>query len=382
MKRKIENKIKIFYWSPYLGKVATIRSVLNSMLSICEEQKYETKLIDCYGEWDFIKKKKLFSKIQIKKIQNFIKFKTKSYGFIISRIKYFATYIITYFNLKKELNKEKPDFLIIHLLTYIPLLLFLFNNFQTKLILRISGKPKLSFFRYILWKFASKKVHLVFCPTNETQTELFNLKIFNNNQIKYLPDPVIDINEIKKLKYKKVKKTFSKNDYFLTIGRFTKQKNYELILKTISEFNLKENFLFIGEGELKNNIKKKIKKLNLEKRVKMLDYQKNIFDYINNSKAVVVSSLWEDPGFVMIEAAHSKKIIICSNCPSGPKEFIQNDKSGFLFKSNDPKSLRNAIIRFQNSTSKNIKYKIFNAKKNSKIYTIQNHKKILKSYLR
>ena len=52
---------------------------------------------------------------------------------------------ISIFPLFKILKKTKPDYLIIHLLTSIPLLLFNLFNFDTKLILRISGFPKLNF---------------------------------------------------------------------------------------------------------------------------------------------------------------------------------------------------------------------------------------------
>ena len=47
-------KKDIFYWSPYLGKIATIRSVLNSMigLKIFTTNKYNISIINCYGEWD------------------------------------------------------------------------------------------------------------------------------------------------------------------------------------------------------------------------------------------------------------------------------------------------------------------------------------------
>ena len=51
------------------------------------------------------------------------------------------------------------------------------------------------------------------------------------------------------------------------------------------------------------------------------------------SKAFVLTSLWEDPGFVLIEAGYCDTLIVSSNCPSGPKEFC-NGNSGFLFNNN------------------------------------------------
>ena len=50
-------------------------------------------------------------------------------------------------------------------------------HFKTKLILRISGKPKLNFLRSFLWKISNKNISLVFCPTIETMDYL-KKKIF------------------------------------------------------------------------------------------------------------------------------------------------------------------------------------------------------------
>ena len=90
----------------------------------------------------------------------------------------------------------------------------------------------------------------------------------------------------------------------------------------------------------------------------MLNYQKNIFSYIKGSKCVLIPSLWEDPGFVMIESAYLRKTIICSDCPSGPKEFINKNKGGFLFKSNSLTSFENAFNKFNKSNKKTLIKKI------------------------
>ena len=48
---------EIYYWSPFLGRVATIRSVVNSMigLKMYRGKYYKIKLINCYGEWNILK---------------------------------------------------------------------------------------------------------------------------------------------------------------------------------------------------------------------------------------------------------------------------------------------------------------------------------------
>ena len=55
---------------------------------------------------------------------------------------------------------------------------------------------------------------------------------------------------------------------------------------------------------------------------------------MRNSDIFILSSLWEEVGFVMIEAAFCNSYIISSDCPNGPKEFLNNGKNGILFSNN------------------------------------------------
>ena len=113
----------------------------------------------------------------------------------------------------------------------------------------------------------------------------------------------------------------------------------------------------------------------------LLKDKKNIFKFIQESKAVLIPSLWEDPGFVMIEAAYLNKTIISSDCPSGPKEFLNGGKGGFLFKSNNSTSLLRALQKFKKTSQKELNKKIIYANHRSSMYTSVYHKKLLTKYL-
>ena len=376
-------KKEVYYWSPFLGRVATMRSVVNSMVGLkrFNSKLYKINLINCYGEWNSFRSRLKREKIGVVDLQKKFLFNIDLHGFIFSRLIYFFTLIVSYNKLKNLLIKNQPNFLIIHLLTYIPFIIYLNNNIKTKLILRISGKPKLNFLRSFLWKISNKNISLVFCPTLETMEYLKKKNIFNREKLKFLPDPVLFEEEIKKLSKEKRSLKLINYPFFLSIGRLTKQKNHELLINLYKKYKIKDKLLIIGDGELKGHLIYLIKKFKLEKNIYLLNYRKNIFYYIKKAKAVIVTSLWEDPGFVMIETAYSKKSIICSDCPSGPKEFIGNNKGGFLFRSDSLVSLKNSIKNFSNSDQNNLKKKILYAKKKSKIYTIENHSKMINKYL-
>ena len=83
---------------------------------------------------------------------------TKTKGnFIKSRLSQMIIFILNFNLLRKLLLKEKPDFLIAHLIISLPLILFFFFKFETKLIIRISGTPKLNKFRRFFWSLLGKR---------------------------------------------------------------------------------------------------------------------------------------------------------------------------------------------------------------------------------
>ena len=136
-------------------------------------------------------------------------------GFLKSRVLSIRIFFSSIYPLLKLLKKEKPDYLIIHLLTSIPFSLLIFFNFKTKFILRISGLPRLNFLRKFLWKTISKKITLVTCPSYETMDYIKNTKIFDEKKIVVLHDPIINISTIlKKKKDLNIKEKNLKKDIF------------------------------------------------------------------------------------------------------------------------------------------------------------------------
>jgi len=377
---------KIFYWSPFLSNVATIGNVLNSAYSLNKYGKnsFKTYILDVLGEWSNRKKDLLEKNINYIKLGK-LSINLPISGFIKSRILSMFLFVLKIFPLYFLLKREKPDYLIIHLLTSIPLVLLLFFNFETRFILRISGLPQLNFLRKFLWKTISKKISLVTCPSFETMDYIKKSKIFDENKIIVLHDPIINNSLIfKKKNDPNINSKSFKKDYFLSIGRLTKQKNHKLLIDLFLHLKKsgKDFFLYIlGEGEEEQFLRKKILKLNLQDRVFLLGFKKNIYPYIHSSRAIISPSLWEDPGAVMVEAAFCNRIVLSSNCKNGPKEFLMNNKAGYLFENNDLDSLVKVFNQLIMDSPEQIYKKKVLAKINSKKYTIFNHYLTLRNLL-
>lgn len=375
-----ENLIKIFYWAPFIDHVATIKAVINSAHSV---KKFSTNkvpyIIDVFGEWI-----PYYQEIDNKEIKiiKLYKYNLKKYlpkgGFIRSRISYILIFLFNFYSLISLIKREKPQILIAHLITSLPIILASLINLETKIILRISGYPKLNIFRRFFWKIYSKKIYKVTSPTKETYDLLANSNIFDNKKLSILRDPIIDINLIKKKRELPIQNiNILKKNYILSIGRITKQKNHELLINFFYEISKLFNdiaLLIIGtKGENYKKIKKMINYFKLNNKIAIIDYQDNIFNYIKNANCIISTSLWEDPGFVMIEAAACNTTIISSDCPSGPKEFLNSGKNGYLFKNNNLHDLLNKYLSFKNEDINTIYKKKILAKINCRSYTKLSH---------
>jgi len=369
-------KKKVFYWSPCLSNIGTVKSTINSAIGLNKyfKKKYEIFIIDTCGEWS--QYTELFSSKNIKIINlsfNYYKFLPKR-GFFLNRISYLIIFLLSFFSLRKVLKLHQPDFIILHMLTSLPIILLLINNFKIKFILRISGFPKLNFFRKFLWKKASSKLSAITFPTISLMEQIKNKEIFSNN-IYFLADAILSLSEYaKKKKNTEILQINNKKKYFISVGRLTKQKNFSYLINEFSRFakiNNNFNLLIFGEGEERKNLMQLITKYNLKQRVYLMGHSDNIYYHMYNAEALILTSLWEGPGFVLIEAALSNLFIISSDCKNGPKEILLNGKGGFLFTSNVRNVLTNMLIEFVNS-EKN-KEKLINIKKNIKKYTIFQH---------
>ena len=69
-------KKEIYYWSPFIGRVATIRSVINSMIGLkrFNGKQYKINIINCYGEWNSLKSRLKKEKINILNLQKKVLF--------------------------------------------------------------------------------------------------------------------------------------------------------------------------------------------------------------------------------------------------------------------------------------------------------------------
>ena len=149
-------------------------------------------------------------------------------------------------------------------------------------------------------------------------------------------------------------------DYCIAIARLDNiQKDFLTLVrayKVVKDSGIRDKLYIIGDGPSKEEIKNEIKKLNLEENIKLIGLSKNPYVWLKKSKLFVHSSKYEGLPTVLIEALICNKMIISSNCPTGPKEILKNESCGKLFEVGNTEKLGNYLVEFLSNKEKREKY--------------------------
>ncbi|MFW5988459.1 MAG: glycosyltransferase family 4 protein, partial [bacterium] len=144
-------------------------------------------------------------------------------------------------------------------------------------------------------------------------------------------------------------------EYLLAfVGKLTDFKGVDLLIKAAEEYEKKFSdimTLIIGHGELLDDLKKQVEKLNL-KNIYFLGNlpQKELPAFYSSADLSIVPSRVEPFGLVAVEALACGTPVIASRA-GGLPDFI-NQKVGRLFKMNDADDLAAKIIEALNNNDK------------------------------
>lgn len=117
----------------------------------------------------------------------------------------------------------------------------------------------------------------------------------------------------------------------VSVGRLVYQKGFDIaieVCKKLKDENVKIRWYVIGDGEEKNNLKKKIKEYNLENIFYLVGADVNPYKWMNIADIYIQPSRFEGYGITVAEAKCLTKPIIASDIPEFRE--LLNDNKGLL----------------------------------------------------
>lgn len=160
------------------------------------------------------------------------------------------------------------------------------------------------------------------------------MNITTNTKVIYNPVDIEYINSKKSI-CEDVDFEFKENKkYIISVGRLIPLKRNMDLIKAFFELQKSDDSLeliFLGDGILKDNLINDCVKLNIKEKVHFLGNVKNPFYYLNKSDLFVLNSEIEGFPNVLVEAMACGLPVISSDCKSGPREILEDEKYGLLY---------------------------------------------------
>ncbi|MDA8881816.1 glycosyltransferase [Alphaproteobacteria bacterium] len=228
--------------------------------------------------------------------------------------------------LLRVFRDRKPDVVVTTMAYFNFIIMFallLSGHRPRQVILREANTPASTMnalkFRWLgvcLYKFLYNKASAIICNSEQVQGELADAGV-KRESIKIIPNPV-DGDALSHLAKKKITLPEFGDaalPLFVSVGRLTKQKGMERLIKWLAVMRINANLIIIGSGEQRENLLSIIRRERLEQRVKLIDFQDNPFPYMAVANAVVLGSHWEGLPNVGLEAlALGKTVIVTGEC--------------------------------------------------------------------
>ncbi|MDQ1209280.1 glycosyltransferase involved in cell wall biosynthesis [Acinetobacter baylyi] len=128
-------------------------------------------------------------------------------------------------------------------------------------------------------------------------------------------------------------------------GRLTEAKNYSLLLRAFAELIqfTPARLLILGEGEQRASLQQLVESLGVAASVSMPGFRANPFAYMAKADVYVMSSQWEGLPGALIQALALQCNIVSTDCPSGPREILEDGRYGVLVPNHDQQALTQAL---------------------------------------
>jgi glycosyltransferase involved in cell wall biosynthesis len=135
------------------------------------------------------------------------------------------------------------------------------------------------------------------------------------------------------------------SDYIVHVGRFDPAKRHDVLLRAFALSNLDTKLVLVGDGSERDKIIAWIDTFGLHDKVIMCGFIQNPYPIIKNAKLLLLSSVHEGFGVVLVEALMLGAPVISTDCKSGPNEIMIGPLTEYLVPVNDVEKLSETLLR-------------------------------------
>lgn len=232
-----------------------------------------------------------------------------------------------------------------------------------------------------LVKYFYRKIDYVINQSENMRDDLISVfpQFLKNSCVIYNPISIQITDYANKFDFNKIEK----KNYILCVGRLERVKGFDLAIEGFAGISKRFPNLrlkIVGNGKLKNDLKKKAIEYGVFDKIDFEGFQNDIIPYYLYAKATILTSLYEGYPNVLIESIAMNTPVVAFNCPGGTNEIVKNGLNGHLVNNQDISDLKEkiSITLTNNFDYDNLKNSI-NANQTNKVF--KKYEKLISSYI-
>lgn len=137
------------------------------------------------------------------------------------------------------------------------------------------------------------------------------------------------------------------SDLIVCVGRLSAEKGQQTLLRAVAclPLNRPWQLALVGEGPDRGMLEGFVRSQGLSRRVFFTGQVADPFGWMRKAWVAVCASTYEGLGNAIIEALACGTPVVCTDCPYGPREILQDGRYGTLVPVGDPPALAAALAR-------------------------------------
>ncbi|SFM59430.1 Glycosyltransferase involved in cell wall bisynthesis [Ectothiorhodospira mobilis] len=139
----------------------------------------------------------------------------------------------------------------------------------------------------------------------------------------------------------------SETPLILSAGELSKRKDFETLLRAFARVRAQRpcRLMILGQGKTRTDLLKLAAELGVSQDLELPGFVSEPYAFMAHADLFAFSSRWEGLGFVIIEALAVGTPVVATDCPSGPREILQNGRIGPLVPVGDDIAMAAAIMK-------------------------------------
>lgn len=357
-----EQPMKILFLHKWLVMGGIERILINYLSILSQEENLEIDVLIDYNTKDSVFGKEIPKEINITYLfdVNYFEYKTTLYrernNSLIKKINY------KYLNIKEKIFKRKKLTNIIKNNNY-DIIINFSDHFDPYIEFSKINKPII---RWQHSKFHINKKKLktlnqyqkIISICDDMKKAIVKDTNLPEHKIFTIYNP-INIEKIRKLSNNH-NNEIKEKEYLIQVARLDKGKRHRDLIYIYSELvkkGIHHKLLIIGDGPEREKLEQLIINLNLQHKCLLLGELSNPYPYMRNADLFLHTSEKEGLPTVLLESLILGVPVISMDCPTGPREILDNGKCGALIEMGNTQKFINEVLTYLNTPERAIKCK-------------------------